>query len=87
MKTIELSTAKQSLSEVADEIDQDMIILTSHHKPIAAIISLKEMDEESLSLSTNHEFMNIIQQSRKEFMAGKRIPLEKMKQEILEMEL
>jgi PHD/YefM family antitoxin component YafN of YafNO toxin-antitoxin module len=82
MKTIEISTATKPLSEYAEEFGDEVIVLTSDQKPVAAIVSLKNIDEESLSLSTNPEFLDIIQQARKEFESGKKLSLEEMKREV-----
>jgi len=56
----------------------------SHQKPVAAIISLEKVDRESLSLSTDPEFLAIIENAREEFLVGKKMSLEEMKREILE---
>src|SRR5438045_5658035 len=56
MKTIEMSTASKPLSEYANELDEDVVVLTLHDKPIAALVSLRGVDRESLSLSTNRDF-------------------------------
>jgi hypothetical protein len=51
----------------------EIIALMSDNEPIAAIVSLKNVDDsdlELLSLSTNSEFMEIIQNARKELRAG-----------------
>lgn len=82
MKTIEISTAKKPLSDYAKEIDEDIIVLTSDDKPVAAIVSLKNVDPESLSLSTNPEFLEIIERAREEFKSGKKLSLEEMQQEV-----
>ena len=82
MKTIEISTAKRPLSDYAKEIDEDIIVLTSDDKPVAAIVSLKNVDPESLSLSTNPEFLEIIERAREEFKSGKKLSLEEMQQEV-----
>ena len=84
MKTIEISTASRSLSEYVQELGDEVMVLTLDRKPIAAIVSLKNVDSESLALSTNPDFMNIIGQARKEFSSGKKLSLEEMKQEILQ---
>jgi PHD/YefM family antitoxin component YafN of YafNO toxin-antitoxin module len=86
MRTIEISTASRPLSAYADELDQDVIILTSNNEPIAAIVSLKNIDRESLALSLNPEFMAIIEQARAECRAGKTLSLEEMKRAVLEEE-
>lgn len=58
-------------------------MLTEHDEPIAAIASLKRVDRESLSLSTNPAFMELIELAREEFRSGKKLSLEQMKKEIL----
>ena len=84
MKTIEVSTASKPLAEYAKEVDEGVIVLTLHDKPIAAMVSLKKIDKESLALSTNPEFLEIIQKAREEFKSGKKISLEELKREILQ---
>ena len=82
MITIELSAASKPLAEYAKEWKEQVIILTDHERPVAAIVSLEKVDRESLSLSTSPEFMAIIEQARREFKAGKKVSLEEMKQEM-----
>ena len=82
MKTIELKEALKPLSEYINEIDKEILVLTSNKKPIAAVVSLKDVDKESLSLSTNPEFMKLIEMSRKDFKQGKKLSLNDMKEEI-----
>lgn len=84
MRTIEISTASRPLSAYADELDQDVIVLTSNDEPVAAIVSLKNVDRESLSLSFNPEFIAIIEQARAECRAGKTLSLEDMKRAVLD---
>jgi PHD/YefM family antitoxin component YafN of YafNO toxin-antitoxin module len=83
MKTIEISKASKPLSDYAKELDDEIIVLTNNEKPIAAIVSLKNVDKESLSLSTNPEFIEIIEKAREEFRSGKKLSFEQMKQEVL----
>ena len=85
MKTIDLDKASKPLSEYAKEIDKEILVLKSKDKPVAAIVSLKNVDVESISLSTNPEFLEIIEKSRKEFKLGKRTSLDEMKKEIAKM--
>jgi PHD/YefM family antitoxin component YafN of YafNO toxin-antitoxin module len=83
MKTVELSTATRPLAEYADEIGDELVVLTKQSKPIAAIVSLKHIDSELLALSANGEFMEIIAQARREIAAGDTVPLDKMKRSVL----
>lgn len=83
MKTIELSTATRPLAEYAAEIGDEMVVLTDHCKPVAAIVSFKHIDRESLALSMSPEFMEIIEQARREVEAGDTVSLEDMKRAVL----
>ena len=64
MKTIEISEAKSSLADYADRIAEAPLIITNKGKPVAALIALENADLETISLSTNPEFMALIGQSR-----------------------
>ena len=57
MKVIELSTATRPLAEYASEIGDEIVVLTAHEKPVAAIVSLAHLDREAVALSTSTEFM------------------------------
>jgi PHD/YefM family antitoxin component YafN of YafNO toxin-antitoxin module len=81
MKTIEISTASRTLAEYASDLDDDFVLLTSNHRPVAAIVSLKNVDPESLALSTNRQFMEIVEQARGEVADGKTVSLGEMKEE------
>ena len=85
MKTIEIKKASKPLSEYAKEVDKEILVLTSNKRPVAAVVSLKNVDMESISLSTSSEFMEIIERSRKEFKSGEKLSLDEMKEEIKKM--
>ena len=78
MKTIELAKASRSLAEYADESESETLIVTRGKKPIAALVPLRNVDRESLALSTNPAFMDIIEAARAEVRAGKTLTLEQM---------
>jgi len=83
MKTIELSDATKPLSDYAEALDDDILVVTSRKKPVAALVPLKYVDRETLALSTNPEFRAIIEGASDEFRLGKRLSLEEMKREVL----
>lgn len=83
MRTIEISAAVKSLSEYAGELDDDIVVLTSGNKPVAALVPLKNVDRESWALSTNDDFLELIEQARTEFREGKSLSLEEMKRAVL----
>ncbi len=83
MKTLELKKASRPLAEYAVKLVGEGIVITSKKKPVAALVSLKDADRESLSLSMNPAFMKIIRRARSEVNRGKVISLEQLKQELL----
>ena len=84
MRTIDIEKASKPLSEYARELGDDIIVLTSHDKPVAAIVSLRKVDEESLRLSIHPEFMELIENAREEFRRGETISLDQIKCEFLQ---
>jgi PHD/YefM family antitoxin component YafN of YafNO toxin-antitoxin module len=83
MKTIELSTASKSLAEYAKEFGEEVVVLTDNHEPVAAVVSLKNVDRESLALSTNPEFLAIIERARAEMASGRKLSHDEMKRAVL----
>jgi len=71
MKTMKLSEASRSLAEYASELDDDIVLVTGRNRPIAAVVSLKNVDREVLSLSRSPQFLKIIERSRRDFAAGR----------------
>jgi PHD/YefM family antitoxin component YafN of YafNO toxin-antitoxin module len=83
MKTIELASASRSLAEYAKELDDQIVVVTDRNKPVAAVVPLRNVDRESLALSTHPEFLEIIAKSRRQFAAGKTLSLEEMRRAVL----
>jgi hypothetical protein len=84
MRTIEISTASKPLCDYANELDEEIIVLTSNDRPVAAIVSLRKVDKEALSLSFNPEFIEIINKAREEFETGRRLSFDEMKEAVSE---
>lgn len=83
MKTIKLASASRSLAEYAKELDDQIVLVTDRNKPVAAVVPLRNVDRESLALSSHPEFLEIIAKSRRQFAAGKTLSLEEMKTAVL----
>ncbi|MBI5653509.1 MAG: type II toxin-antitoxin system prevent-host-death family antitoxin [Chloroflexi bacterium] len=64
MKTIELVNATAPLNEYARRVGKEPIILTVKGKPTVALISIKNTDWETTTLSTNPQFIALIERSR-----------------------
>ena len=84
MRTIEISTASKPLCDYANELDDEIIVLTSNERPVAAIVSLRNVDKEALSLSLNPEFIEIINKAREDFDTGRNLSFDEMKQAVSE---
>ncbi|GAB4504257.1 MAG: hypothetical protein Fur0043_12510 [Anaerolineales bacterium] len=66
MKTLEITKATAPLAEYAEDVNQEPVILTKHGKPVAALVSLKDVDAETVKLSSNPKFIALIEGSRAE---------------------
>jgi hypothetical protein len=76
MKAMKLPKELQSFLDVAETVQEDTLVFTKKKRPVAALVSLRNVDRESLALSTNPQFLRIIEAARKEARAGKTISLE-----------
>ena len=64
MTKIELKKACVPLSKDAQKARKDPVIVVKRGKPFAAVIPIRNADEETVSLSTNRKFLAIIERSR-----------------------
>lgn len=64
MKIVEIAQANATLAEYAAGLAEEPVIITSNGQPIAALITLENIDLETISLSTNPKFMELIERSR-----------------------
>ena len=64
MTKIELKKASRPLSEYAQEARKAPIIVVKGEKPFAAVVPIRNADNETISLSTNQRFLAIIERSR-----------------------
>jgi len=76
MRAMKLPKEFQSFLDVAETEAEDTLVFTKKKRPVAALVSLRKVDRESLALSTNPQFLRIIETARKEVRAGKTISLE-----------
>ena len=64
MKTLEMSKATAPLAEYAQEVSKEPVILTVGGRPIAALVPIENADLETVTLSTNSQFLALIERSR-----------------------
>lgn len=76
MNAIKLPKEMARFLAVAETADEDTLVFVEKNRPVAALVSLRKVDRESLALSTNPVFARIIERARKEIRAGKTTSLE-----------
>lgn len=62
--TIDITEANHPLSEYIQHIETEPTVVMRDGKPVAVLVSIDDVDIESLSLSTNPQFVAIIEQAR-----------------------
>jgi antitoxin (DNA-binding transcriptional repressor) of toxin-antitoxin stability system len=64
MRILERTKATAPLAEYARRVKKEPVILTVGKKPVAALISLENLDLETVTLSTHPKFLALIERSR-----------------------
>ena len=64
MKVIEKTDAVASLADYTAEIQSGPVIVTSEGRPVAALVPIENADLETVTLSTNRDFLELIERSR-----------------------
>src|SRR4051794_4815710 len=82
LKQIELTEATGSLAEYAEHVEQEPVIVTVDGKPIAALLAIDNVDLETASLSTNPQFLALIERSRARQEAEGGISSEEMRRRL-----
>jgi hypothetical protein len=83
MRKLKVSAARRPLADYVADLRDETLLLTEGRRAIAAIVPLKNVDRESLTLSQHPEFLGLIARSRADFAAGRTIPLNEMKRRML----
>ena len=82
MKTIELTKATAPLNDYVRRMGKGPVVLTSHRKPVAVLITIKNADLEDIALSTNPKFIAMIERSRARLKAEGGISSEEMRRRL-----
>ena len=64
MKTIDIGEASGPLADYVRRAQTEPLIVTDHGTPTAVLLPLANVDLETASLSTNPEFLALIERSR-----------------------
>ena len=65
VRAVEISEATQPLADYAAQASAGPVVVTRNGQPLAVVVSAEDADMESISLSLNPDFMEIIERSRK----------------------
>ena len=82
MKTVELTKAKSSLEEYTKDAKKAPVVVTDEGKPIAVLVRIRNADLETVSLSNNPQFLDLIQRSRTRYKSEGGIPAAEMRQRL-----
>lgn len=82
MKTIDVNEATGTLADYTRRLRREPVLLTRRGKPVAALVSVKADDWESVSLATNPDFIRIIEESRARQEAEGGIPIEEVRRRL-----
>jgi antitoxin (DNA-binding transcriptional repressor) of toxin-antitoxin stability system len=64
MKRVEMAEATAPLSEYAQAVSQEPLLITIDGKPVAALVPIENADLETVTLSTHPQFLALIERSR-----------------------
>jgi antitoxin (DNA-binding transcriptional repressor) of toxin-antitoxin stability system len=64
VKFVEKREATRTLADYASEIQNEPVVVTDHGQPVAALVPIENADLETVSLSTNRRFLDLIERSR-----------------------
>ncbi len=79
MKLIDKTDATAPLAEYAAHIENGPVIVTSEGRPVAALVAIENADVETVSLSTNERFLELIERSRARAKTEGGIPSDQMR--------
>ncbi|MBI3329184.1 MAG: hypothetical protein HYZ81_21090 [Nitrospinae bacterium] len=81
MRTLELNDATESLAEYVKRMEEEPVIIVHKGVALAVLAPLGDTDYESVALSTNPKFIEMLDRSRKRLREEGGISLEDMRKE------
>jgi prevent-host-death family protein len=82
MTRVELKKASAPLSECARKARKGPVIVVKAGRPFAAVVPIRNADDETLSLSTDRKFLAIIERSRSRFKKDGGIPASEIRRRL-----
>ena len=85
MKTVEIGEATHSLADYVQALQTEPLVITNQGTPTAVILPLTNVDLESIALSTNPEFIALIERSRARAREEGELSAAEMRRRVLDM--
>ena len=82
MKSLEMSKATAPLADYARDVDREPVIVTERGRPVAALMPIENAHRETLKLSTNAQFLALIERSRQRHEADGGISSDEMRRRL-----
>ncbi len=82
MKTVSLEETTSSLADYTRSLGEEPVIITAQGKPVAVMIPVANADLETVSMSMNPKFLDIIQRSRAEYEKHGGISSEELRRQL-----
>ena len=82
MTRVELKNASGRLSDYAEKARKDPVIIVKRGKPFAAVVPIRNADEETVALSTSRKFLRIIERSRAKLKKEGGIPASELRRRL-----
>jgi prevent-host-death family protein len=82
MKVVEKEKATETLAAYTDEVGNGPVVVTDQGKPVAVLMPIDNADLETVSLSTNRLFIDLIERSRARLRTEGGISSEEMRRRL-----
>ena len=82
MKVVEKRDATGSLAAYAEDAGNGPVVVTDQGRPVAVLVPIDNADLETISLSTNRQFIDLIERSRARVRAEGAISAEEMRRRL-----
>lgn len=82
LKTIEMARATAPLATYVRKATREPLVITQKGQPVAVLVPVQGIDLESLSVSTDPNFLNLLERSRASYEAEGGISDEEMRRRL-----
>ncbi len=82
MITLEMADATASLAHYARSMNDEPVVVTVNGRPVAALMALDNADMKTIALSTDPQFLALIERARSRAKQEGNIPAQEMRQRL-----